>query len=120
MRQKNKKKPDVNYLDLIPEKNPAVGYHLEENQIVVLELENKGAFNRAAQKLFHRPKFSYIHLDEFGSVGWIQVDGTKTIAAIALEVKAHFGKKAEPLYERLIQYFYNLENYGFVMIPKNK
>lgn len=116
--RRTKKQPEPNYLDLVPKRNPALGYHLDENQIVVLEQENKGFFNRIAQKIFHRPRISYIHLDVFGSFVWSLIDGSSTVEEIAGQVKEHFGEEAEPLYPRIVQYFHTLEGYEFVEIPK--
>ena len=66
--------------------------------------------------LAKKPKISYIHLDEFGSFVWRQIDGERDIIKIGEAVKEHFGEKAEPLYERLAQYFKILESYGFVFL----
>ena len=79
-----------------------------------LDIDNKGVFNKIAQVLFKRPKVSHIHLDELGSFVWPLLDGEKSIFDIGKAVEEHFGEKAEPLYERLAQYFKILESYGFV------
>ena len=49
-----------------------------------------------------------------GSFVWPIIDGERDIISIGEDVKAHFGEKAEPLYERLAKYFQILESYGFV------
>lgn len=111
-----KNKIPENYLEKIPVKSESVGFSVDEKNIVTLELENKGVFNRIAQKLFKKPKVSYIHLDENGSFVWLAIDGEKDILKIGEEVKEHFGEKAEPLYERLAQFIKILENYRFITI----
>lgn len=50
-----KKKQQKNYLDLIPMRDAALVWTRDDEGIVVLEVENTGAFNRIAQKLFKRP-----------------------------------------------------------------
>ena len=95
-------------------------YTADENGIVTLEIENKGFFNRLAQKLFKKPKISYIHLDEMGSFVWPFIDGERDIAEIGKLVDEHFGEKAHPLYERLSKYFGILASYGFVGFSDNK
>ncbi len=109
-----KNKIPENYLEKIPVKSQAIGFSVDEKNIVTLELENKGIFNKVAQKLFKKPRVSYIHLDENGSFVWTQIDGEKSILKIGEEVKEHFGDAAEPLYERLSQFVKILESYRFI------
>ena len=100
------------------EKKPAHASHIlwyTENGVVVLEIENKGFFNRLAQKFFKKPKISYIHLDEMGSFIWQCLDGEKNLIDIAKLLKEEFGEKANPLYERLCKYISILQSYGFVI-----
>lgn len=112
-----KKKPQKNYLDFVPA-HKIERFTVDENSIVTLEIENKGVFNKIAQKLFKKPKISYIHLDEMGSFIWPYIDGKRDITEIGVMVREHFGDKAEPLYERLSQYFKTLESYGFIEFNK--
>lgn len=87
---------------------------VDEHGLVTLNIENKGVFNRMAQKLLKKPKISYIHLDELGSFVWQRLDEEKNIIALGEEVKEQFGQKAEPLYERLAKYFQILDSYHFI------
>lgn len=112
---KNKKKTEENYLERCPVRLEGLGWSCDEDDgMVTLSIENKGAFNKIAQVLFRKPKTSYIHLDEMGSFIWTAIDGEKTIEQIGDAVKEHFGDKAEPLYERLSKYFQILDSYGFI------
>ena len=108
------KKQDTNYLDKIPVHPKGIPWSTDENGIVTLEIENKGAMNRIAQKLFKKPKVSYIHLDKTGSFVWPLIDGKKSISDLAADVEAHFGEDAHPLYERLAQFFRVLDSYKFI------
>lgn len=110
---KNKRKHE-NYLEKIPVKNADIGWNSDENGIVTLEVQNRGAFNRIAQKLIKKPKTSYIHLDENGSFVWPLIDGARDITEIGKLVDEHFGEKAHPLYERLAKFFQILDSYGFI------
>lgn len=110
----SKNKSETNYLDRIPVKNSNLGWSKDENGIVTLEIENCGIMNRIAQRLFKKPRISYIHLDETGSFVWPLIDGAKTVASIGEKLDATFGEKAHPLYERLAKYFQVLESYGFI------
>jgi len=102
-----------NYLEKIPQKAD-IKWTIDDNGAVTLELENKGWANRLAQALFKRPKVSFIHLDENGSFIWPLIDGQRDIIAIGKEVEAHFGEKANPLYDRLAKFFKILESYKFI------
>lgn len=106
-----------NLLEFVPQRK-IERFSTDEKGIITLEIENKGFFNRLAQKLFKKPKISYIHLDEMGSFVWPLIDGERNIADIGVFVKEHFGEKAEPLYERLAKYFKVLESYGFIKFKK--
>lgn len=108
------KKQDINYLDKIPVHPEGIPWTADENGIVTLEIENKGLFNKIAQKFFKRPKVSYIHLDKTGSFVWPLIDGKKSISELAADVDAEFGEEAHPLYERLAQFFRVLDSYKFI------
>ena len=103
-----------NYLERIPVRNESINWKKDEKGIVTLEIENKGLFNKVAQKFFKKPKISFVHLDETGSFVWPLLDGEKTIIDLGKEVEANFGEKANPLYERLAKYFQILDSYGFI------
>ena len=107
-----------NFLENIPRRNENIGWKTDDNGKVTLEKENKGITNRIFQILFKKPRISYIHLDEMGSFVWPIIDGESNIIEIGKAVSEHFGDKAEPLYERLAQYFQVLHSYGFVLWDK--
>ena len=71
-----KKKESVNYLDQIP-RISVPKWEVLEDGLVEVTVENKGFFNVIAQKCFHRPRTSYIKLDEYGSCVFQQIDGEK-------------------------------------------
>ena len=105
---------DENYLEKKPICKNGLNWSKDEKGNVTLEMENKGIANRIMQKLIKKPKTSYIHLDEMGSFIWPLMDGKKDIFEIGKFVEEHFGEKANPLYERLSQYFKTLEKYNFI------
>ena len=102
-----------NYLEKIPVRGD-FKWTADDKGIVTLEIENKGAFNKICQKLFKKPRISYVHLDKMGSFVWPIIDGEKSILDISKEVDKEFGEEAKPLYERLSKYFQILSSYGFV------
>lgn len=111
---KKKNVNSENYLEKKPICKDGLNWSKDENGNVTLEMENKGVANRIMQKLIKKPKTSYIHLDEMGSFIWPLMDGEKDIFEIGKYVEEHFGEKANPLYERLSQYFKTLEKYNFI------
>lgn len=112
-----KKKKNViseNYLEQIPMRPEEISWSTDEKGIVTLDIENTGVMNRIAQKLFHKPKVTHVHLDETGSFVWPLLDGEKNIIELGEIVKEHFGEKAEPLYPRLAKFFQILDSYHFL------
>ena len=114
MRKKKPLKIERNYLEGKPKRTDSIRWSADESGSITLEIDNKGLMNRIAQKLFKKPKISYVHLDEMGSFVWPLIDGETDILRIGELVKEHFGDKAEPLYERLAKYFKILESYHFI------
>ncbi len=112
------KNKEQNFLEKIPVKSEKIGWSADENGIVTLEIENKGIYNRLFQLILKKPKITYIHLDENGSFVWPLIDGEMNIVEIGQKVKEHFGEKANPLYERLSQFFQILESYHFITWKK--
>ena len=116
MSRKNKQKE--NYLEKIPVRSPHLSYTVDESGLVTLSYENKGIFNRIFQIILKKPKISYVHLDEIGSVVWPLIDGKKSIMQLGEFVRDKCGDRAEPLYARLAKYFQILESYKFIKFVK--
>ena len=113
-----KRNKNENFLERVPKRSEKLTWKTDENGLVTLEIENKGVFNRLFQLILKKPKTSYIHLDENGSFVWQSIDGFISIMHIGELVHEKFGEDAEPLYERLAQFFGILESYGFVTNQK--
>lgn len=111
------KKSKKNYLDFIPIKNKKYTTR-EDDNIVIIEIERTGFFDLIAQKLFKRPRKSYITLDSISSYVWINIDGQKNINDIALLVKDKFKDGADPLYARLVEHFKILSDNKFICYKK--
>lgn len=107
-------KKNENYLERRPKRPETLSWKKDDSGMVTFEIENKGFMNRIAQKFFHKPKISYIHLDELGSFLWQQIDGEKTLIELGKEVEERFGETANPLYERLAKYVQILDSYHFI------
>ncbi len=113
-----KKSSQKNYLEFVPIQNEDFPWKVNEKGIVTVMVTNKGFYNKIAQKFFKKPRVSKIQLDEFGSFIWQQIDGKNNIYAISEKVKENFGKKAEPLYPRLLKFFEILKENKFVILEE--
>lgn len=109
-----KKKQQKNYLDLIPERAAELTWSTDDEGIIVLEVENTGAFNRIAQKLFKRPRVTKVHMEKYGSFLWPLIDGERSVMELADLQKAAFGEEVEPLYPRVVKYMQIMESYHFI------
>lgn len=108
------KKSSKNYLDIVFRRSKKYNWDKDEEGNVTIYIENRGPFNRVAQKLLKKPKVSQLHLEEMGNFIWPLIDGEKSVFDIGQLVKEHFGEDAEPLYPRLAKYIKTLEDYGFI------
>lgn len=113
-------KKKKNFMDFVPCCNPLYTWDADKKGIVTVHVVNKGFYNWLAQKLFKRPRISHIMLDEYGSFVWQQMDGKRTIYEISGLVKGKFGKDAEPVLDRLVQYFRILYQNKFIGYVKEK
>lgn len=108
-----------NYLDYVPKHNSLFECRENKKGHVEVKVHNKGIFNRIAQLIARKPRYSYIELDDFGTFVWHSIDGVRSIYDIGQIVKEHFGDKAEPLYERLC-YFIKLLHKNQFIVYMNK
>ncbi len=111
---KKKEVINENYLENIPVRQEGLKWDVDEKGIVTLYVHNTGLMKKITQKLFKKPEYTQVHLDENGSFIWPLIDGEKNIVELGVHVKEQFGEKAEPLYPRLAKFFQILESYGFV------
>ena len=66
-------KEKKNYIDNIPKIND-MKWEVLEDGIVEITVENTGFYNTIAQKIFKKPRYSFIKLDEYGSFVWQKID----------------------------------------------
>lgn len=115
-----KKDKDKNYLDFIPVIKQGLRWEAGEDGAVVIIRENKGVTSRIASFLYGAPKETKVSLDEYGNFIWKHIDGKCSVYDIAGKVKEQYGNDAEPLYERLCQYFRALTANGFVEMSERQ
>lgn len=110
----SKNKENKNYVDKIPKINDKKWEVLEDG-IVEITVENTGFYNTLAQKLFKKPRYSFIKLDEYGSYVWQEIDGKKTIYEIGQKLQKNHEGAQHQLYERLSTYFGILERSKYIV-----
>lgn len=94
---------DKNYLEYIPKLNSRINFEEKNGKLIVIIPKEKFYEKIIAKILKSSPNYK-LHLDDLGSFVLKNIDGDKNIYEIAQNVKLKFDKKAEPLYERLINY----------------
>ena len=110
-------KEKKNYIDNIPRIND-MKWEVLEDGIVEITVENTGFYNKVAQRLFKKPRYSFIKLDEYGSFVWQQIDGKKSIYEIGKELGNKHKGASDQLYERLWKYFGILERNKYIVFEK--
>lgn len=110
-------KEKKNYIDNIPRIND-MKWEVLEDGIVEITVENTGFYNKVAQRLFNKPRYSFIKLDEYGSFVWQQIDGKKSIYEIGKELGNKHKGASDQLYERLSKYFGILERNKYIVFEK--
>ncbi|NLU35437.1 MAG: PqqD family protein [Clostridiales bacterium] len=103
-----------NSLALIPVKSKTIKWENKDNGLIELLLPRDGLMDRLVRLFKDTPEVMRVQLDDLGTYVWQAVDGSRTIEDIGLLLKAEFGDKAEPVYERLIVFLQLLKNNGFI------
>lgn len=109
-----KRKIKKNYMDIrfLPENH--ISWKTEDN-IVTLDVENKGFYNRIAQKFFGQPKISHISLDKYGSTLWQLLDGENTVFEIVKKLEEAFPTEKDKMLNRVIAFLHNLQVNKYIL-----
>lgn len=90
----------TNLLDLVPER--IAPWHEEDGRSVV---ERPLPPVRGVRSLFRRLSFltgvKRLRLDPLGTAVWLRLDGRRTVAEVAAELRREFGAGCEPAEQRL-------------------
>ena len=111
--KKKKINCSINYLELTPKR--VYNYEVESSgkiSVLVPKFKNKLLVNFLAPRL----KAPYIKakLDDFGSLTWIEMDGTKNVESISQLLTDKFDDKVQPANERLTKFLTQLYQYNFI------
>lgn len=112
---KKHQKASENFLERKPMRKQEIHWTKNDEGSVTLEIENRGVANKLAQWLLHKPKVSYIHLDEIGSFIWPLLDGKQNLIEIGEKLTKAFGEQCNPVYERLAEYIRILDSYQLIL-----
>lgn len=110
-----KKKINRNYLDTVFVPGPKLDWSLRDDGIVEIHIENKGFYNRIAQKFFKRPKVSHIALDKYGTLLWKKLDGENTVFDLVEYMKEQFQEEEDRMLDRTVTFMYTLQKSRFVV-----
>lgn len=116
MNKKNKNQKNI--LDFVPKTNSKIKWRINEKNLVTIIVTRSSFTDLLSQKLFGAPKQTEIDLDEYGSRVWLSIDGEATLMEISDIMSRTYGKSAEPVYERLIQFFLILQKNKLVQLKE--
>ena len=111
--RKKKINSSINYLELTPKRT--YDHEVEDSgkvSVLVPKFKNKFLVNFLAPRL----KMPYIKakLDDFGSLTWIEMDGTKNVQSISQLLIDKFGDEVQQVNERLTKFLTQLYQYNFI------
>ncbi|WP_148882992.1 PqqD family protein [Thermococcus aciditolerans] len=93
------------YMNLVPVRNEKIELKkIEGRYYLLIPMDSKLDF--LARRL--HGDYRRIELDEMGAYTWELCDGKRTVKEIGKALKARFGEDAEPLYERLVTFLFEL------------
>lgn len=114
MSKQKKYKLPANYMDIMYTPSDKLTFEENDEGLVVLKVENTGFYNTVAQKFFHRPRFSYISLDKYGTVVWKSLDGNTTVSEVVENMKTAFPDETDRMLDRTIQFFRILDSNNYI------
>ena len=95
-----KRKKDINYLELTPEKKYEHELGKDGFINVLVPKFQSQFFIKYIMPKFNKP-YIRANLDEFGSAIWLLLDGNSKVELIAEKLVEQFGDRIQPVNERL-------------------
>lgn len=113
MAKQKKKKIEVNLLNLVPAR--VIDYEVDDCEIVTLLAPRfrNWLLKKLLEPRLKRPKLK-VKLDDIGSCVWLNCDGNRNVRNIAEILRGRFEDGIEPRYERLADFFQQLERARFI------
>ena len=104
----------VNLLDLRPVR--LAEWKVDDEQRVTLDRPKPeaGGLRNLGQRFAYFTASRFIRLDAIGSVAWLALDGSTSVAGAAASVSEKFGEEAEPVEERVGHFVRLLKQEGLL------
>ncbi|MFH1754235.1 MAG: PqqD family protein [Candidatus Latescibacterota bacterium] len=103
------KKQPKNLLDLVPEQNYPFRQRDDGTVDVLTPRYGTNFIARTMSSIFKNTPVC-IHLDQIGTRTWCLCDGKRSVHEIGENLHREFGKKIEPVWERLGVFFKHMES----------
>jgi hypothetical protein len=117
MRRRRRDAPtDINLLDQVPVR-VAAWEETAGRVIIIRPAPRTRGLKRLIDRLLFEMSTRRIRLDDVGTAAWHLLDGQRTVAAVAAELRMQFGDAVDPAEERvgrLLQFFHRQ---SFVEFP---
>lgn len=114
-RKKKHEDPEVNLLELIPERCFDAVEGDEGNVVVHMPRFHVPWMQKHLIPKWKDP-YIKVKLDPFGSHIWRRIDGKRAITEIADSLVEEFGDEVQPIEDRLGTFFKQLKDRGFVTL----
>lgn len=108
-----KPKMQVNFLDLVPERTMEWETTEEGRVQILIPKFGKNPVGAWIGRRLRKP-YIKIRLDEIGSAVWNACDGQNAVRQIAAMLENQFGDEIKPAYDRLSEFFKQLEYNKFI------
>ncbi|WP_243108048.1 PqqD family protein [Clostridium sp. JN-9] len=113
---KKKHKNEDNFLLYVPVKKHT-DWEVRSGKVYLLFYHNK-PIEKFMRWLVKKPYVSDVELDDIGSYVWKSIDGKISVYEIGERLLKEFGKKCDPVYDRLIMYLRYLNRKGWVYFDR--
>lgn len=113
---KKEQKKEDNFLLYVPVKKHT-DWEVKNGKVNLIFYHNK-AIEKFMRWLVKKPYVSDIELDDIGSAVWNSIDGKTSVYDIGEKLLSQFGKKCDPVYDRLIMYLRYLNRKGWISFDR--
>jgi hypothetical protein len=101
-----REKKEINLLDMKPKRT---SMWKRGEKVTIIVPKAKTIIGKHICDFVGKPRTFKLNLDEYGSAVWKLCNGDRTVREIGDELERKFGKKVEPVYERLKKFLHILE-----------
>lgn len=113
MRGSERVKKSKNMMNMIPVRKKNIEW-TKDGEIVTLIIKRNSKIDIFMHKLFRTSNIRTVELEKIGSFIWEQCDAKTNLYEISCKLENKFGKEAEPVIPRMLQYIKILSNNNFI------